>query len=71
MITLSHVCKNYKIGKEEVKVLKDINLTVERGEFIAVTGPSGCGKTSLLNLISGMDRVSQGEIQFYGQRLDN
>ena len=36
MITLSHVCKNYKIGKEEVKVLKDINLTVERGEFIVL-----------------------------------
>ncbi len=70
MLTLKKVSKSYYIGKESIAILKDINLTINRGEFVSIVGPSGCGKTTLLNLLSGMDRVSAGTIEFQGERID-
>ncbi len=62
IVECTDVKKIYKQGKVEVQALKDINLTVERGEFIALAGPSGSGKTTMLNLIGGLDSVSTGRI---------
>jgi len=59
--------KIYQRGEEKVWAIKDVNLEVKKGEFIAVIGPSGSGKTTLLNLLSGFDRPSSGKIIF----LDN
>jgi len=70
MLILKDVSKDYYIGKECISILKDINLTIKQGEFVAIVGPSGCGKTTLLNLISGMDNVTAGAIEFAGKRIE-
>ena len=69
IVELSHVYKNYARGKEPVPVLKDICLTVEKGEYLAIMGPSGSGKTSLLYLIGCLDVPTQGEYILDGQRI--
>lgn len=61
--------KAYQLGEAEVEVLKDITLTVEKGEFVAVCGPSGSGKTTLLNIISGIDKPTSGKIFVLGENL--
>ena len=66
MIRLTQVSKTYRTDKVETLALKDIDLTVERGEFVALMGPSGCGKSTLLNLIGLLDRPSQGAIDVDG-----
>jgi putative ABC transport system ATP-binding protein len=66
MIRLNQVSKTYRTDKVETLALKDIDLTVERGEFVALMGPSGCGKSTLLNLIGLLDRPSQGAIEVDG-----
>ncbi len=70
IVTASSLTKAYRKGKEEVAVLHGLDLTVERGEFVALMGPSGSGKTTLLNLIGGLDQPTGGEIQVDGQRID-
>ena len=70
MLTLRNVSKDYYIDKERISILKDINLSIGQGEFVVIVGPSGCGKTTLLNLISGMDSVSAGTIEFNGERIE-
>ena len=52
------------------EVLRDINLSVEEGEFIAIMGPSGSGKTTLLNVLSSIDYISQGSITLKGHKLE-
>lgn len=60
VITLSHVTKGFT--KEKGIVLDDINLSVNKGEFVCIIGPSGCGKSSLLDLIAGLDSPTSGEV---------
>ncbi|MCC2930715.1 MULTISPECIES: ABC transporter ATP-binding protein [Bacillus] len=60
MLTLNNVSKSYKLGKEEVPILKQINLTVKAGEFLAIMGPSGSGKSTLMNIIGCLDRPTSG-----------
>ena len=63
MLKLEHIYKNYYIGKQSIiTALKDINLDFEENEFVAILGPSGCGKTTLLNIIGGLDRYSNGDL---------
>ena len=59
---LKNVCKTYRGQQKELEVIKDINLTVEDGEFLSLVGPSGCGKTTLLRMIAGLDLPSDGKI---------
>ena len=61
ILQLKSVYKNYYRGKTEVPVLKDINLEVEEGEYLAIMGPSGSGKTTLMNLIGCLDVPTSGE----------
>ncbi|MEM2111834.1 MAG: ABC transporter ATP-binding protein [Candidatus Bathyarchaeia archaeon] len=54
--------KEYKVGNSVVEALKDLNLEVAEGEFVAIRGPSGAGKTTLLNIIGGLDKPTSGKI---------
>nr|WP_314545234.1 ABC transporter ATP-binding protein [uncultured Massilia sp.] len=66
MIKLHKVSKTYRTDKVETLALKDIDLHVKHGEFVAMMGPSGCGKSTLLNLIGLLDRPGQGSIEIDG-----
>ncbi len=62
--------KSYTMGKVEVEVLKNINLSIDEGEFVSIMGPSGSGKSTLLYLIGGLDKPSSGRIRIKGRELD-
>ena len=70
-IALHNVTKGYRTGKEHLTIFDKMDLTIERGEFVAVMGPSGSGKSTLLNLLAGIDRPDEGEIHINGHRLDH
>lgn len=69
MVQATDVHKTYKTGTVEVKALRGVDLTVRKGDMIAIMGPSGCGKTTLLNLLSGLDDVSSGTVMIEGKDL--
>jgi putative ABC transport system ATP-binding protein len=65
VVVAAQLCKAYKMDETAVEVLKEINLTVQKGQFVAVYGPSGAGKTTLLNMISGIDKPTSGKITVF------
>ena len=68
VLRLDGVCKSYNIGTSiEVEVLHDIDLVLQRGEFVALIGPSGSGKSTLLNIIGLLDRPTRGRLFIEGQ----
>ena len=71
ILKLTNICKDYIQGKEPVRVLKNINLTVEQGDYLAIMGPSGSGKTTLMNLIGCLDTPTSGELILEGQDLSD
>ncbi len=66
IIEVKNVYKSFRLADSEVEVLKNVNLEVERGDFISIMGPSGSGKSTLLYLMGGLDRASQGSIRVNG-----
>ena len=68
-ITVSNLCKTYIVNKRQNNVLRNVNLTLEEKEMIAVMGPSGSGKTTLLYTISGMDSATAGSVKFFEREL--
>lgn len=66
IISVKGLHKTYDTGKIKVNALKGIDLTVRRGEMVAIMGPSGCGKTTLLNCLAGLDDFEQGEVLIEG-----
>ena len=71
IVTMTDICKDYAQGKEPVRVLKNVNLTVERGDYLAIMGPSGSGKTTLMNLIGCLDVPTSGENLMDGKNLQD
>jgi putative ABC transport system ATP-binding protein len=69
IIEIKHVNKGYMLGEEKVPVLKDINFSVRKGEFVAILGPSGSGKTTLMNIIGCMDVLDSGEYFLNGRAI--
>jgi putative ABC transport system ATP-binding protein len=69
IIQALNVHKTYDTGQIKVRALRGVDLTVRRGEMVAIMGPSGCGKTTLLNCLSGLDRVDSGEVIIDGTPL--
>ena len=69
ILKLTDICKDYVQGKEPVHVLKNINLTIEKGEYLAIMGPSGSGKTTLMNLIGCLDVPTSGTYELDGKDL--
>ena len=70
ILQLNSVYKNYYRGKTEVPVLKDINLAIDEGEYLAIMGPSGSGKTTLMNLIGCLDVPTSGEYILDGKKIN-
>ena len=68
-LTISNLCKTYIVNKRQNNVLRNINLTIQSGEMVAVMGPSGSGKTTLLYTVSGMDEATAGKVDFFGKEL--
>lgn len=68
-VEVKNLNKSFYIGKEEVKVLKDLNFSVEKGDFISIMGPSGCGKSTLLYLLGGLDDQTSGSIIINGKDI--
>lgn len=69
LLELKNICKSYPQGKQQVPILKDINLSVEEGEYVAIMGPSGSGKTTLMNIIGCLDRPSSGTYYLDGKDI--
>ena len=66
---LTDICKDYQQGKEPVRVLKNICMTVEKGDYLAIMGPSGSGKTTLMNIIGCLDVPTSGTYELDGKNL--
>jgi putative ABC transport system ATP-binding protein len=71
LIDLRNVFKSYETGAGEVPVLKNIDLQVGEGEFVGIVGPSGSGKSTLINMFTGIDRPTSGDVWVAGQRLND
>jgi putative ABC transport system ATP-binding protein len=70
LVAIRNLSKVYERGSQKVEVLHQVDLDIERGDFLALMGPSGSGKTTLLNLIGGLDSPTQGIIAVSGTRID-
>ena len=69
LVEMKYICKDYPQGRETVRVLKNINLQVKEGDYLAIMGPSGSGKTTLMNLIGCLDVPTSGEYLLAGKNL--
>src|SRR5690348_4867034 len=63
--------RGLSVAYGEREILRDLDLTVARGEFVGVVGPSGCGKTTLLRVLAGLTPPTAGEVRFKGRRVDS
>jgi putative ABC transport system ATP-binding protein len=70
MVRLVHVSKRFTKGRETISIFDQLDLSIPRGDFVAVMGPSGSGKTTLLNLLGGIDRADAGEVNVADRRID-
>jgi putative ABC transport system ATP-binding protein len=71
VVKIENVSKFYTLGDQKVQALKEINLTVDEGDLLAIAGPSGSGKSTLLNLIGCIDTPSSGELYVDGHRVSS
>ena len=71
MISLTNINKSYRTATVETLALNNINLKVDKGEFISIMGPSGCGKSTLLNIMGLLDAPTKGEIKVCDQEIKN
>lgn len=69
IIETRRIIKTYKENSLEVRAIRGIDLVIEKGEFTAIVGPSGSGKTTFLNIISGLDKPTEGEVWLKGRSL--
>jgi putative ABC transport system ATP-binding protein len=67
ILVMKQLCKNYQLGSVELRVLREIDITIYTGEYVAIMGPSGSGKSTLLNMIGCLDRPSSGSYQLGDQ----
>ncbi|MCM1230821.1 MAG: ABC transporter ATP-binding protein [Ruminococcus flavefaciens] len=71
IIEVKDLCKTYIINKRQNNVLRNISFTITEGEMVAVMGPSGSGKSTLLYTVSGMDKMTAGEVIFCGRNMSS
>src|SRR6187549_4190464 len=68
-LKLDHIDKTFTRGNATTEVLKDINLTIEKGEYVAIIGHSGCGKSTLLNIVAGLTDATSGYVFLEGREV--
>ena len=68
-LVMERLCKSYQLGAVELKVLRDVAVTIDKGEYVAIMGPSGSGKSTLLNMIGCLDRPTSGDYWLGGQNV--
>jgi len=71
IILLEKICKSYYLGNQELPVLKGIDLTIARNEYVALMGPSGSGKSTLMNILGCLDTASDGKYTLNGKDVSN
>jgi len=69
VVHVKEVVKSFPVGDDEITILKGISFTVKQGEFLSIVGPSGNGKSTLLNMITGIDRPTDGEVIVTGHEI--
>ena len=70
LFDLTEVSKRFVKGQETISIFENLNMSIQKGDFLAIMGPSGSGKTTLLNLLGGVDQPTAGQINFDGERID-
>lgn len=69
-LQIEHINKVFSLKQKELEVLRDINISIKKGEFVSIVGASGCGKSTLLRLIAGVDQPTEGSILLNGKRVE-
>ena len=69
LFQIKNLCKSFSLAGGTIEVIKNLNLDLPKGEWIALTGPSGCGKTTLLHILAGLDRPTSGDILLDNQNI--
>ena len=69
IITIEHIAKIYQVGMEEVHALRDVSLTIDKNEYVAIMGPSGSGKSTLMNILGCLDTPTKGLYTFTGSNV--
>jgi ABC-type lipoprotein export system ATPase subunit len=69
LLEAKKICKSYQLGKRVIPVLRDVDMSVAEGEFVAVMGTSGSGKSTLLHILGGLDRPDQGDYLFHHKNM--
>lgn len=69
LFDLKNVSKSFVKGKDSISIFSDLNMSIEKGDFLAIMGPSGSGKTTLLNMLGGVDRPTAGDVNFCGANI--
>ena len=67
MLRLKNITKNYQIASGEIEVLKGLDISFRKNEFVSILGPSGCGKTTTLNIVGGLDKYTSGDLVIAGK----
>lgn len=70
ILKIQNVGKTYQAKNGELEALKDINFSVEKGEFVSIIGPSGCGKSTLLSIIAGLEEKTEGEVCIESEEIN-
>lgn len=71
LISTKNLCKHYQMGDEVVHALENVNITIDKGEYVCIMGPSGSGKSTLMNLIGALDKPTSGDLYINGQNLSD
>ena len=70
VIELTNISRSYKNGQVLIEALKDIDLSIDEGDFISIMGPSGSGKSTMLNILGCLDRPTSGAYEIAGRRVE-